>query len=86
MDDLLPGNVLGLDVLLFGRRQEVEEEPGREVVVAGPRGLVSFSITPQIRPRVKQAIVTFLGGALASRFLSSGVEPVSNSYSNTPSE
>src|SRR6185437_15855573 len=60
-DDLLPGGIQGLDVLLFGRRQEIEEEPGCEVVLAGPRGLVTFSIAPQVRPRVKQAIVTLLG-------------------------
>ena len=45
LDDLLPGSVLGFDVLLFGRGQEVEEEPGGEFVLAEQR--------PRLQSRVE---------------------------------
>ena len=42
--------------LPLGRREEVEVEPGREVVLGVPRRLVAFPVAPQVRLRVKPAI------------------------------
>ena len=41
---------------LVGLREEAQIKSGREVVVRLPRRLVTFSVTPQVRLRVKPAI------------------------------